>query len=276
MEDTDEHRNRSRRMIPRAYITEWSNYVPWQSNEQVEQDLIICRALIEIFSDDFLAGSLAFRGGTALHKLYLKPQQRYSEDIDLVQINSGSFGEIADRLKVTLGFLGTPQRKLKANNFTLVYKFESEFPPVQIMKIKIETNCREHFTLQGLKKYPFRLESSWFTGQTEITTYSLEELIGTKIRALYQRKKGRDLFDLYKAITMSPDSDWQQAINCFYAYMRTAGIPPSKAEYLNNLDNKMADRDFLGDTVALLRPEERYNPIEAYEKVRFVVLDKMT
>jgi hypothetical protein len=46
-------------MIPRAYITEWFNEVPWQTNEQVEQDLVICRALVKIFSDAFLAKSLA-------------------------------------------------------------------------------------------------------------------------------------------------------------------------------------------------------------------------
>lgn len=61
-------------MIPQAYITEWANQVPWQTNEQVEQDLVICRALVEIFSDEFPAKSLAFRGGTVLHKLYLSPQ----------------------------------------------------------------------------------------------------------------------------------------------------------------------------------------------------------
>ena len=64
-------------MIPKAYITEWSNFVPWKANEQVEQDLVISRALIEIYSDEFLSKSLAFRGGTALHKLFLTPQMRY-------------------------------------------------------------------------------------------------------------------------------------------------------------------------------------------------------
>lgn len=61
-------------MIPQNNIIEWSNVVSWRTNEQVEQDLVICRALVEIFSDDYLAGHLAFRGGTALHKLYLQPQ----------------------------------------------------------------------------------------------------------------------------------------------------------------------------------------------------------
>ena len=69
-------------MIPRSYIEEWKEFAPWPENSQVEQDLVIERALIEIFSNPFLNENLAFRGGTALHKLFLKPHARYSEDID--------------------------------------------------------------------------------------------------------------------------------------------------------------------------------------------------
>lgn len=60
-------------MIAQSYITEWSGMAPWGVNAQVEQDLIICRALCSIYQDKFLAAHLAFRGGTALGKLYLKP-----------------------------------------------------------------------------------------------------------------------------------------------------------------------------------------------------------
>lgn len=69
-------------MIPIRYIEEWKENAPWPSYAQIEQDIIIVRALVEMFSDDLLKNSLAFRGGTALHKLYLSPQIRYSEDID--------------------------------------------------------------------------------------------------------------------------------------------------------------------------------------------------
>ncbi len=72
-------------MIPLAYIREWRQRVPWTQDAQVEQDLIISRALVEIFSHPDLAENLAFRGGTALFKLYLS-RARYSEDIDLVQV----------------------------------------------------------------------------------------------------------------------------------------------------------------------------------------------
>ena len=64
-------------MIPTADILAWRAEHPWVSNAQVEQDLIICRAVIELFLRPVLREQLAFRGGTALHKLFLKPATRY-------------------------------------------------------------------------------------------------------------------------------------------------------------------------------------------------------
>ena len=108
-------------MIPQAYITEWGNFVPWKTNEQVEQDLVICRALTEIFNNKFLAESLAFRGGTALHKLYLQPQPRYSEDIDLVQIRPEPIKETIQQFQKTLSFLGKSNVTPKKDNNTIYY-----------------------------------------------------------------------------------------------------------------------------------------------------------
>lgn len=65
-------------MIDNASILTWNEQVPWEDHAKVEQDLLICRCLVAIYSDEFLASQLAFRGGTALHKLYLSPQPRYS------------------------------------------------------------------------------------------------------------------------------------------------------------------------------------------------------
>lgn len=195
-------------MIPQAYITQWRSQVPWQTNEQVEQDLVICRALVEIFKDDYLAKSLAFRGGTALHKIYLYPQPRYSEDIDLVQIRPEPIKETIQRLQKALTFLGKSNVQARMDNNMVYFRFESEFPPVQMMKLKVETNCREHFSVLGWEKKYFSVQSDWFHGECHLTTYTLEELLGTKLRALYQRKKGRDLYDLWKAITVILPNPW--------------------------------------------------------------------
>ncbi len=65
-------------MIPKPNIARWQEYAPWKHFSQVEQDLVISRTLVELFSDDYLKENLAFRGGTALHKLYLDPAPRFS------------------------------------------------------------------------------------------------------------------------------------------------------------------------------------------------------
>ena len=264
-------------MIPRAHITEWSNHVPWQTNEQVEQDLIISRALIEIFNDEFLSQHLAFRGGTALHKLYLQPQPRYSEDIDLVQIKSEPIKETIQRIQEKLAFIGTSSVNVKRDNNTVVFKFVSEIEPIQNLKLKIETNCREHFTVFGLQKMKFSVDSEWYKGECEITTYKLEELLGTKLRALYQRRKGRDLFDLYVALKRR-ELNIEEIIKCYKEYMQfSVGKVATQKEFMINMEEKMKVPEFLGDITAIIRPDERdkYNQQEAYELVKKELIEKI-
>jgi predicted nucleotidyltransferase component of viral defense system len=259
-------------MIPQAYITEWSHVAPWPTDEQVEQDLVISRALVAIYSDDFLAERLAFRGGTALHKLYLQPQPRYSEDIDLVQVHSEPIKPTIQRIQKALDFLGPSSVAQKKANNTIRFRFESEIPPTQTLRLKIEINCREHFSALGFQKRPFSVQSSWFKGDCEIRTYRLEELLGSKLRALYQRNKGRDLYDLYRALTLAPTLDAEAVLQSYRQYMAFAvRRPPTAKQFLLNLEAKMSDSEFLGDTTALLRPEEAYYPEMAFAQIKSLI-----
>lgn len=263
-------------MIPQAYITEWSQQVPWQSNEQVEQDLVICRALVEIFSDEWLANSLAFRGGTALHKLYLNPQPRYSEDIDLVQIRPEPIKETVQRLQAVLSFLGESVVNPRRDGIRIIYRFDAEFTPTIKLRLKVEANTREHFSVLGLTQFPFEVNSSWFEGSCNLTTYQLEELLGTKLRALYQRRKGRDLYDMYIALTQKQDLDIDAIIRCYREYMQfVVEKSPTQREFILNMEAKMNDSEFLGDTTAILRPDVPYNPQEAYELVRTQLIERI-
>jgi predicted nucleotidyltransferase component of viral defense system len=263
-------------MIPQAYIIEWSNHVPWQTNEQVELDLAISRALVEIFRDEQLAASLAFRGGTALHKLHMNPQPRFSEDIDLVQIRPEPIKETVQRLQLALAFLGESSVKPRRDGIQIIFRFESEFPPVQRIRLKVETNTREHFTVLGYSFFSFQVQSSWFNGACKLTTYRMEELLGTKLRALYQRRKGRDLFDLYWALTHGNNLKEGAILDCYREYMKVShGIAPSRKEFILNLEAKMKEAEFLGDTAALLRPEIVYDPMEAYERIVGAIVEKI-
>jgi len=256
-------------MIPRRYIEEWRQNAPWPDNAQVEQDLVIERALIELFSDDLLRENLAFRGGTALHKIFLKPQVRYSEDIDLVQIKEGPIKPLLERIRERMKFLGTKRSiKQNANNNTIVFRFESEIPPVVNLRLKIEINCREHFSVLGLNEVNFETNSSWFKGRCPIRSYQIDEILGTKLRALYQRRKGRDLFDLYWAIS-NQKVDTKKLLKCYSEYMNfVVDHPPTIAHFLNNLDEKMADSEFEQDIKGLLRPGVKYDQNRAYEVIK--------
>lgn len=249
--------------------------MPWQTNEQVEQDLVISRAISEIFSDEFLRDRLAFRGGTALHKLFLDPQPRYSEDIDLVQTRPEPIKETLVRIRDRLSFLGEASVAQRRDNNTLKFRFESEIPPIQNLRLKIEINCREHFNVLGLREHDYRVDSDWFDGQSSIVTYGLEELLGTKLRALYQRRKGRDLFDLYAAWQRS-SPDAETIVRVYREYMEfSVDQPPTRKQFLRNLESKLTDREFIGDTTALLRAGETYDCDAAFELVKSELIDRI-
>ena len=262
-------------MVIEDAILEWEQEHPWQMKSQIEQDLIICRALCALYNDEYLSEHLAFRGGTTLNKIYLNPPPRYSEDIDLVQINAEPIKETIDKIRHALSFLGKPVVKQKAHNNTLIFRFNSEVPPIIPIRLKVEINTREHFNVLGLIQHKFSVNNQWFSGNCQATTYHLEELLGTKMRALYQRRKGRDLFDLWKALsTQNVDTD--KIIRCYKEYIGfVVDNPPTQKEYLLNMEQKIEDREFLGDIEMLLRPDENYNPQEAWELVKKELIEKL-
>jgi len=262
-------------VIPKADIVAWRRFAPWVNDAQVEQDLIISRALVAIFQSPLLAERLAFRGGTALHKLYFDIPRRYSEDIDLVQIISAPIGQVIDTLQEFLyGFLGVPRRKQTEQSVILTYRMESEGPPVVQIRLKVEINTREHFAVEGYQKQPFGVASRWFKGGCEITTYTLEELLATKLRALYQRRKGRDLFDLWLGVTEGK-ADVGRIIHVFKKYMETEGQTVDSMHYEKNLQEKLRHRGFLSDLNPLLPADAIYDVQEAYVLIKKEIVDKL-
>ena len=262
-------------MIPKADIVAWRQIAPWVSDAQVEQDLIISRALVAMFQDALIPEQLAFRGGTALHKLYFNPARRYSEDIDLVQIVPGPIGGLLDALQAVLNvFLGEPRRKQKERSVTLIYRVESEGPPVVPLRLKVEINTREDFTVLGFCKRPFNVRSRWFTGECEITTFELEELLATKVRALYQRRKGRDLFDLWYGLTEGK-ADAEKIVKFFKEYMKAEGRRIKRKDYEKNIEAKMKHPGFIEDVKPLLPADMNYDVKAAFSFVSQQIVSRI-
>jgi len=262
-------------MIQRNAIIEWGAVAPWRELRFIEQDLVLSRALIAIYDNEHLRQRLAFRGGTAMYKLYLNPPARYSEDIDLVQINAEPIGKVLDHLKDTLSFLGLPRTTSKERNNTLIYRIEAEEPKGTTLRLKIEINCREHFSFYRQETLPFEMRNQWFSGKCDIVTYCFDELIGTKIRALYQRRKGRDLFDLFTALK-SGRLNTKVAIDCYRKYMAFQGHRiPTAIEYAKNLEEKIGDENFRIEVYPFLSPGIEYDIDEAFSLVNKEIVAMM-
>ena len=203
-------------MIPASYIQEWSTKAPWPTSQQVEQDLIISRALCDLFNAPALAGKIAFRGGTAIHKLLFKQPLRYSED------------------------------------------------------------TREHDSVLGIQQYPFAVENGWYQATASIASFAPEELFGTKLRALLQRRKNRDLFDLHmglQQLSMNPDT----LLACFDHYLALEGKPITRANAEQRMLEKLT-RSLTEDIAPLLPPGIHFHEddaVAAFESIWTTLIARM-
>lgn len=258
-------------MIPVQNIIAWSQQAPWAEQRQVEQDLIIGRALVALFGDPFLARELRLRGGTALNKLHFSKPLRYSEDIDLVRTTGGPIGPTLDRVHDVLDpWLGQPKfdQSPVAPKFRYVVEGEDKAP----IRLKIEINTRERVAHDAIQLRPFKVENPWFSGAADIPTFSNEELLATKLRALLQRNKGRDLIDLSHALATFDALDVQRVVDLFGRYLAAAKTSISRAQAERRMFEKLDDRNFLADVRPLLAADERDAFDAAATRVAFIAV----
>lgn len=234
-------------MITPADIAHWRQQVPWIDPDQVEQDLVLSRLIIEIANDPLLGDELVFRGGTCFHKLWLERPWRYSEDLDYVRRTGGGIGEILGALRSIGERVGFDKISTAVGTHPKV-RFRSTFAGGTVMQIKVEMNTFERVPARPLVTRTMTVNSPWYSSASDVRTFDLPELIATKIRALFQRKKGRDLFDLWLAIHHA-GAPIEEIAACFEPY-RPDGWTVDRA--VENLDAKLSDRTFTTDLNALV------------------------
>ena len=260
-------------MIPEEFILKQRQNIRWKLPSQVEQDLIISRALVDLYNNSHISNALVFRGGTALNKLFLKPPARYSEDIDFVQKNPEPIGPTIDIIREVLKpWLGEPKWKITQRSAKLIYKYEAinKLPS----KLKIEINNTEHFQMLPLLNKEFHVQSDWWSGKADIATYELDELMATKLKALYQRRKGRDLFDLWYVIK-NKLVNLDRVFEIFTEYCADNNADFTKNDFLKNLALKRDHQAFKSDMEALLPVGLKWDFDEAYQFVIANIISKL-
>ncbi len=234
-------------MIRRSDIVQWGVTHPWQNENQVEQDLLLSRAMIEIANDPLLGRELVLRGGTAFHKLFLPEPYRYSEDLDFVRTTGGGIGDVMKRLTALGGELGFDVRTKMGMYPKVMWRFT--FADGVPGKIKLEINTFERSPMMELTTHLHTVDNPFYSGSALIPTFQPEELVATKLRALYQRKKGRDLYDLWLALTVL-ELDPGRIVTAYPAY-RPEGV--TGEDVLANLRLKLQDAEFRNDIRAMIK-----------------------
>lgn len=233
-------------MIAADAITAWAVDHPWPTRLQIEQDLLLSRAICEIAADPYLGGELVFRGGTALHKLHLPRPYRYSEDLDYVRSTAGGIAELTRALTQLGEALGFEVRTRISEHPKVHWRAKSVggLP----IRIKIEVNTHERSPALPHIRLAHRVDSSWWTADVPVLTFQPAELVATKIRALYQRSKGRDLFDLWLALQVAkiPSDDILAAFDPYRPDSFLTGA------VVANVRTKLGDRGFRNDIEPLL------------------------
>ena len=262
-------------MIQLSHLTAWQAHAPWPKRSQIEQDLRLSRGVAAIFADSILHEHLAMRGGTVLHKAHLAPAARYSEDIDLVLVRSMDTDALDAHLRrVLTPVLGRPSDSLIADAWLAVrnvlrpskiLRSTYRFVPTGLQReetIKVEVNLNESASLYPLVSVEIdTLDEDGDHIRAKALSYDINEMLGTKTRALMQREQGRDLFDLFHAWQLSEAGttpyavDGAKAMAAFAWYLEKEGTHLGGDEANALLDARLRKEGFRRDMDTLLRPD---------------------
>lgn len=256
-------------MIDSNSLTAWGMTAPWANVDQIEQDLLLSRVLIEISNYPGLREELIFRGGTCLHKLHLKQAFRYSEDLDFVRNVRGSNKQMLSDLRnigESLGFDVSIRQEARPK----IYFRTSSQSGAQI-KLKLEIESYESIFAFPLIRKVHQVSNLWFSGSAEVLTFEPAELMATKIRALYSRNKGRDIFDIWLGLNELKIEPARILEAC-----STYNFHFTSAEIITNVREKLGKAEFRNDLSLMVRQwPTGYNIDTAADQIATEILNKL-
>ncbi|MCS4541421.1 MAG: nucleotidyl transferase AbiEii/AbiGii toxin family protein [Euryarchaeota archaeon] len=255
--------------ITETKIKKWASEIKTNNLSLAEQDFRLIHVLKDIYADKFLAERLYLKGGTAINKLFLKETPRLSIDLDFNAIGKkGKIMEERRKIKDRIIELLKEQDmnyKIKTKTRYEQTTIHAKYTPVfgTLQPIKLEISFIERFPV--LNKVEKELLLPITNKKFIVTTYSIEEIAATKIRALYDRLKGRDIYDLYHVSRLNPDKTVLRKLVLYYFY-RTRKIFNPKI-FFKNIESKFIYRKFVDDVFGFIRTDSGFSLTKAIEEV---------
>lgn len=170
----------------------------------VEKDYLLGWMLFCI-SRTSLSDSLAFKGGSALSKVYFPLDWRLSEDLDFTLLTDEDMPSVAEKLAEEIPEVGEglipevglrfPRRPFSNPGFVrgrLQY-----IGPVSPNNVKIEITQEEYVGTIGKIEVPRSYEDY---PEFHVNVYSLETILAEKVRSLLERERVRDWYDVWRLL----------------------------------------------------------------------------
>ena len=245
--------------LTEARVRSWADEHGLTDLLLAELDYRLVQALDAIYGDNFLRERLCMKGGTAINKLYLKETSRLSVDLDFNHI--GSKEQVSEEKK-NLREKITELLKAQDPSYNIRTKRKYEQTTLKIgyravvgapQNFKLEISHIERFPILGLVEK--QLET--FEGKFTIATYQLEELMATKLRALFERLKGRDVYDLYFVSKLKPEPISTRKLFLYYFYRSKKVFNPKV--YFRNLSEKYESERYVDDVSKFVKPSVQFS-----------------
>ena len=251
--------------ITETILRNWADAIGIGDTKLAEHDYRITHLIHAIYSNEFLAQRLLLKGGSAINKFYLGELSRLSVDLDFN--HSGSKEEVLEDAKeVRSSIIDTIKNhdSSYATNYDHSYEqttVRAKYNAVAgeaVQPIKIEISHVERFPILGSLTKGLALD----TGESiKVGTYSLEELLATKLRALYDRLKARDVYDLYMAYDLLKDKTALRKMFLYYFYRDRKVFTPKI------FFKKLSENTYEDDVSGFIRPTVNFDLEEAKNEV---------
>lgn len=220
--------------------------------EVVEKDYVLGWLLASIASHLEASASWIFKGGTCLKKCFFETY-RFSEDLDFTLLPEARYAQ-AEILEVLRDVARTSSElsglEVPPDQIVVLPRVDKlgrptfegrvgyrgplaipSYPRVKFDLTQHESLLAPALSLAVLHPYPDHLPE-----QSLVTTYSLEELVAEKTRALYQRTRPRDLYDVIFVLDNAREAVNTELLHrLFHSKCRANGILPPDASHLLTL-----------------------------------------
>lgn len=208
--------------LTEAKVNRWGRRIGIGSARLAEQDYRLVELLRAIAEHDDLGARLAFKGGTALNKLYLGGVSRLSVDLDFNVLGTKDDvqGARAALRSAVVGLFEDqdPAFVTTHDHGWALLRVTGQYQPLSggaPEKIKVELSMAERFPVTQIVTRPLAHPGG---AAVPVRTYPIDELVATKLRAWYGRRKGRDIFDLHRARPLLSNPTLVRKMALYYFY----------------------------------------------------------